>query len=150
MNINVCYLLAFVIGAGLSVQIGLNSQLRVGLGSPVMAALASFVVGIVVLFTLAFVFQRQQSMDALAAVKNIPWYNWMGGFLGAFYVAGVVFIAPRIGVANTTALVVAGQLLVALVLDHFGVLGFMQQTLTLMRALGVCVLVIGVMLILRN
>ena len=150
MNSNIYCLLAFIIGIGLSVQTGLNSQLRAALGSPIMAALASFLVGSFALMMYAFIFQRQQSIDCLINAKGIPYYKWVGGLLGACYVAGVILVAPRIGMANTTALIVAGQLLFALILDHFGLLGFMQHSFSVLRLLGVCFLVVGVTLILRN
>lgn len=150
MNSNIYYLLAFVVGVGLSIQTGLNSQLRTALGSPIMAALISFIVGGFVLLAYAFIFQRQQSIACFANMGTIAWYKWVGGFLGAFYVAGVIFVAPQIGIANTTALVVAGQLIFALLLDHFGWLGFNQHSLSFVRVIGVGLLVLGVMLILRK
>ena len=51
-------------------------------------------------------------------------YKWTGGIIGAVYVCCVIILAPKIGAANTLGLVVGGQMVLAIILDHFGLLGF--------------------------
>lgn len=151
MNTSIYYVLAFLIGIGLSVQIGLNTQLRTALGNPIAASLVSFLVGTLALVIYALVFQRELFSDFIPNIKGgIAWYKWAGGLFGALYIAGMILIAPQIGVANIVALSFAGQLLFALVLDHFGLLGFSMHALNQMRVLGACLLIAGTILILRN
>lgn len=151
MNTSIYYILAFLIGIGLSVQIGLNSQLRIALGNPIAASLIAFLVGTFFLVIYALIFQREGFVNCLSNIKEgITWYKWVGGLFGALYIAGMILIAPQIGVANIVALSFTGQILFALVLDHFGLLGFSMHSLNAMRVLGACLLIAGTMLILRN
>jgi transporter family-2 protein len=73
----------------------------------------------------------------------------VGGLLGAFYVTVVAFLAPRLGVAATLGLAVAGQMLAALALDRAGALGLDVRPITGARALGAALLVAGVVLVRR-
>ncbi len=149
MNAGICYILAFLIGIGLSVQVGLNTQLRTALGSPIMAAIISFIVGTLLLIIYALIFERD-SFNSLSGLRTVSWYKCAGGLMGAFYIAGIILLAPRIGVTSITALVVGGQLLFALLLDHYGLFDFAQYPINSLRILGACLLMVGVMLILRN
>ena len=149
MNHSFYYLLAFCAGGALSVQLGVNSQLKAVLGHPVMAALVSFLVGTVALIMYFLLFQRE-SLSTVANLSGMAWYKWSGGLIGAMFISGVIIIAPRIGAANTAALVVAGQVLLALLLDHYGLLGFIQHPFNMMRFIGAALLIGGVFLILKN
>lgn len=71
----------------------------------------------------------------------------MGGLLGAFFITSVIVSVQRMSVANLLALVVAGQLITALLFDHFGILGVKQSPVTLTRALGALALIAGAYLI---
>lgn len=150
MNISYIYFaIAFLVGGALSIQAGVNSQLGKVVGNPIIATLITFLVGTVALIAYILVFQRQ-GLDCFSNLKGLAWYKWTGGIIGAFFVAGIVFVAPQIGVANATALVIAGQIVFALFLDHFGLLDFAQHSMNSMRLLGSGLLVAGVILILRN
>ncbi len=149
MNTSIYYALAVCAGLALATQAGVNSQLRTSLGSPVMAALISFMVGSFALLIYILLFQRQ-SLEALTNLQTISWHKWTGGLIGALYVTGVIIVAPKIGATNTAGLIVAGQILFALFLDHFGLLGFVQHTFNGMRLAGAALLIAGVFLILKN
>ncbi|MDF1505573.1 DMT family transporter [Roseisolibacter sp. H3M3-2] len=140
--------LTLLVGALLALQAGVNTQLRVALGDPGLAALVSFLVGTLSLALLVLA-QRPALPDA-AALARVPWYAWTGGALGAVYVATVTVLAPRLGAATLTILVVAGQLAMSLVLDHFGLLGFARRPLELGRAAGVALVLAGALLTLRK
>jgi transporter family-2 protein len=141
------YLLAFAAGLVLTIQVGANSTLRTALGNPAMATLTSFVVGLlgVVLF---LVFTRAD-LPTRAALSAAPAWAWVGGLLGAFYVATTVIVGPRLGAAALLALTVLGQLLASLVVDHYGWLGFPQHSMSVVRLLGAALLFVGVLLIVR-
>ena len=141
------YLLGLGVGAGLVAQVGMNSTLRALLGSPIVAALISFLVGSLALGVYAALSRAPLPLRAQLAV--VPAWAWLGGVLGAFYVASSVIIGPRLGAATLLALVVLGQLATSLLVDHFGWLGFPHHPLTVMRVLGAGLLFGGVLLITR-
>ena len=67
--------------------------------------------------------------------------------LGAFYVTSVIILVPKIGVALTFGLVVAGQLGLSLMLDHYGLLGLPVHAINWQRLVGVLLIIVGVVLI---
>ncbi len=141
------YVLAFMAGLLLTVQVGLNAALRNAFGNPGTAALANFMVGTVGLFVYLLIARAE--WPSRAAMGGAPAWAWLGGLLGAFYVASSVVVGPRLGAAALLALTVFGQLVASLVVDNYGWLGFPQHPLTLARVAGVALLLAGVVLIVR-
>ena len=142
-------LLAFVIGMATTVQAGVNSQLRVAIDNPILAAIISFSGGLTVLI-FAFALFNTGPVPALEDFRQVSWWKFFGGAFGAFYVFSVIFIVRDLGPANMLALAVAGQLLAAIVIDHYGWLGFSVHHVSPLRLVGVAFLVVGVYLILKN
>jgi transporter family-2 protein len=142
------YLLAFAAGVVLIVQVGVNTTLRGALGAPVVAALISFLVGSVALA--AFLILNRTTWPARAQWTAIPWWAWFGGILGAFCVVSTIMAGPRLGAAALLALIVFGQLVTALLVDHFGWLGFPQHSVTALRLLGALLLFGGMLLIVHR
>lgn len=136
-----------IAGGATALQAPTNARLALAVGSPVNAALISFTVGTVVLLIAALVLQTRPD---LGAARALPWYAWMGGVYGAMFVVAAAFGVPRLGVATTIVLMVAGQLLVSLVLDHFGAFGVPRQPLNWSRVAGVALVVAGVLLVRRG
>jgi transporter family-2 protein len=141
--------LAFLIGISNTVQSGVNAQLRESLNNPILAAIISFAVGLIVLL-IAFSLFNQNPVPAFSDLKQVPWTRFLGGVFGAFYVVTVVFIIRHIGPANMICLVIAGQMIAAVTIDHFGLQGFAVHQITLPRMAGAVLLVAGVYLILKN
>ena len=135
---------ALGIGARLAGQVGVNASLGKHLGQPVLAALASFSIGTLALFIYTLVLRLP--WPAPSSVTGFPWWVWLGGLMGAVYVTASVILAPRLGVAVFTALVVAGQLVAALVMDHYGWLGMEVLPVTPGRLVGALLLAAGVVL----
>jgi len=140
-------LLALIAGALLTVQVGLNATLRSAFGSAAIATLANFAVGILAL--LAFVLAMRTPLPAREAFAGAPWWAWLGGALGAFYVAAVTIAGPRLGATVLIAVTVLGQLVAALLVDQYGWIGFPQQSITPARILGCALLLGGVYLVSR-
>ena len=138
---------ALFVGALLPIQAALNSKMGKTINNPIAAAFISFVVGTIALCFYLLI--TKQSFYFQTAYKQAPWYAWLGGLLGTFYVAASIIILPRLGVALTFSLVIFGQLLIALIMDHFGVLGVEIRTINFYRILGVLFLIAGVVLIRR-
>lgn len=140
-------ILAVVAGAVLPVQAGLNVQLGKSVHQPIFAAFASFLVGSLgLLIYLAFL---KFDFGSIAQARTVSPVVWIAGLLGAFYVAAVIILAPKLGTALTFSLVVAGQMVISLILDHYGLLGLPVKQINWPRFLGVVFLIIGVLLIRR-
>lgn len=141
------YLLAIAVGAGLTLQIGMNSTIGAGLGSSLAASVVNFVVGLLALVVALFATGARLAPGGAASV---PAWAWFGGLFGAAYVASVTVLGPRIGAVTLLALVLLGQMATALAVDHFGIVGFPQNAITPSRLLGVVLLVVGVLLVARR
>ena len=135
-------------GATLAVQVGLNATMRDHAGSPMGAALVNFAVGTV--FLLVAVMFGRNSLAAIAGATAAPWWAWGAGILGGLYIAASAAFGPLIGGATFLALIVAGQMLAALALDHYGLLGFPVRPLDAGRAAGALLVVAGMFLLARN
>lgn len=140
-------LVALAAGAALPVQAGVNAAMGRYVGRPEWAAFVSFAVGLVGLG--AWLFALRLAPPPALAVARAPWWAWTGGLLGAFYVSIIVLLAPRLGVAATLALSVAGQMIAALPLDQVGAFGLELRPITGTRLLGAALLVVSVVLIRR-
>ena len=141
------HLIAALVGAGLTVQVGMNATVRLAIGSPMLAAIVNFVVG---LAGLAIVALASGARWTPGSAATVPAWAWFGGLLGAAYVASTTVLGPRLGAATLLALTLAGQMAAALAVDHYGVIGFPQSPLTASRQVGAALLVAGVLLIMRR
>lgn len=137
-------IMAFVSGAFLPIQAGLNTRLGKSIESPVYASMISFIVGAVAV--LLYIFFTKQHVS-WSGIKTVPAYAWIGGALGAFYVTVIVLAFPKIGPALTFGLVVAGQMVIAVILDHFNILVTQQHSINIWRILGVLMIIGGVIVI---
>ena len=136
-------LFGLLAGAMLPIQFGINAQLATWVGGPLRAAFVSFLVGATALFVVVLVAARGWPDRA----GDAPWWVWTGGLLGAFYVLGSIVTAPRLGAATLVALILAGQAIASLAVDHFGWVGFDEQPVTLLRVVGMLFLAGGVALV---
>lgn len=139
--------LAFIVGMGLVVQVGLNMAVARAIGGAPIAALANFLVGSVLLALMLLALR--QDLPSREQLGAVPWWAWLGGLLGAMYVATATFAGPRIGALLLLALTFSGQLVGSMLVDHFGLLGFPQQSISTSKLLGVLLLCGGVVLIAR-
>jgi transporter family-2 protein len=139
--------LALAVAAGfvLPTQAGINSRLNLWTQSPILSAAISFAVGTMALVTYAVIVRVP--LPAVNTLKYHPWWIWTGGLLGAFLVAASVVLAPKLGAAAMIALIISGQMLASLVLDHFGLIGYTVHPINWIRICGVALLVAGVVLI---
>jgi transporter family-2 protein len=143
---NIAYILiAFSVGVALSVQAAVNGQLAVAMGGNTLAAaFYSFLTGTIVLTVIAVL--NGNLMIALSVLPKQSWEYLIGGLLGAAAISGTILLAPRIGLANLLALVIAGQLLSSLAIDHFGILGGAVRPVSVIKAIGALVMISGVLL----
>ena len=141
------YLVPLVAGALLPLQAIANDGMRRAGGTPEWAALVSFSVGTVSLAV--FYALQRHGLPPWSALAAAPWWAWVGGCLGAVYVGSVAFLVPRLGVATTTTLLIAGSVFAALALETVGAGGTPARPLSIGRVLGAVLLVAGVLLVKR-
>ncbi len=137
-------LLALLIGAFLTVQLGVNNTLKVALHAPIWAGFVSFFVG-----SLALLLAGLVSRTPFPAKLEVPVWAWTGGLLGAVYVVLSIVLVDKIGAATLTGCVVAGQIAASLLVDHFGWLHVPQHSISPGRLAGVLLLGLGVWLVKR-
>lgn len=140
-------LLALAAGAMMPTQAATNHKMALVVDSPVLAAFISFFVGTLALFV--YLLLAGSPVTNLAAARNAPTVAWVGGLLGAFFVAAAVTLVPRLGVAMTFSLIIAGQMIVTLIIDHFGLLGVPVKEVSIPRIGGILLITAGVVLIRR-
>jgi len=132
--------------------IGLAGGVAIGLQSP-MASLITQRLG---LFESVFIVHLGGAVIALIPIliygsklgqwRNVPWYTLGAGFFGLVVIGSISFMIPRIGVAAAITTIIAGQLLVGTILDHYGLLGAAAKSLDGTRAFGLLVVLAGVWL----
>jgi transporter family-2 protein len=140
-------ILPLIAGAFLPLQAGINGQVARQLGGVMSAALLSFSVGTLALLCVVL---AQRGAPTLQALKGIAWWQLSAGLLGAFFIATAAFTGPRIGATLFMALVLAGQLGMALLLDHFGWAGFREAPISLGKVAGLLLVFAGVWMIRRG
>ncbi len=138
-------LFGFAAGAMLPIQFGINAQLASWVESPLRATLVSFAVGTAALFLVMVAGYRDWPSGG--SIAGAPWWVWVGGLLGAFYVLGSVVAAPKLGAATLVAVILAGQVVASLLVDHFGWVGFEENPATPGRLLGMGLVAAGVALV---
>lgn len=139
--------MAFMSGALMPLQAGINGLLAKEISSVLNAATLSFAVGTVALLTLALI---KRDWVSVQAFKDLHWWHWAGGLLGAFFVFTAAFVAPRIGALLFMTLVLLGQLSSAVFLDHQGWIGFKEAPVNLGKLLGLVLILGGIWIIRRS
>ena len=138
-------LLAVVlVGVGIAIETPTNALLGKSSGSVLLASLASFVVGAGALALAALVKRPQLSAGWMA---QTPWYAWTGGLYGAFLVLASAWATPKLGAGTTLVVIVASQVTLGVVLDHFGILGLEPHPASWLRLAGVAVVAAGALLV---
>ena len=139
---------ALLTGAAIAVQALANTRLSVALGAPMWGAIGQFVVGLLLLIVVAVVVRQPPA--TMNGLTRMPLWAWVGGGVGALFIFVSIVLTPRLGTALTLATITVGQLLAALVLDHYGLLGAPVVRLSLPRVLGAVCLLVGIVLMRRG
>ena len=138
----------YALGAGAGVsfifQQAVNSNLRGEIGSPWWAGFISYLGGTIVMFGMV-VALREPWLSA-PALSRTSWMSWTGGLFGAIYIAVSILLLPRLGATMVVALIVLGQMVGAMLFDHFALLGVPETPISLTRLAGAALLIGGVVL----
>ncbi len=132
-------------GVGLSLQMAWNARLRIATGSPVLTTIISV---IVTLLSLGVVWgSGATDRGTLPPFHSLPKWAWFGGVFAGYYLVAALIGIPKLGTAAVFALVIAGQVVSALVLDSTGAFGVPRIPMSMFRIVGIVLLLIGVILI---
>lgn len=144
---NIIYILMGVLGGMcLAIQGGVNSQLNIMWAqNPILAAAISFTVGAIALILVVLILRIP--IPRKIKNTNVKWWHWTGGLFGGYLVFAATFLAPIVGAGMLVGLILVGQLSTAVILDHFGLLGFEKKPINVRKIVGVVVLATGVVLI---
>ncbi|ARV61096.1 hypothetical protein BZZ01_22950 [Nostocales cyanobacterium HT-58-2] len=146
MNGRTIYLLAALAGGAiLPVQVALNTLLRRFVGEPMQVTFISYLAG--TLASLVICLLARYPLPAATSLAQTSWWMWIGGCLGTLYVWSTIFATPKIGAALALALTIAGQMIAALLLDHYGAIGLTRYAASPTRIAGVVFVVLGVSLV---
>ncbi|WP_286238075.1 DMT family transporter [Neptuniibacter halophilus] len=137
--IGVCVVL--LAGAMLPLQAGINSHLARFSGSALWASAISFMIGCVALIAVNMALRT--TTPSMIQLKDAPAWAWIGGLLGAFFVTAMAMFAPKLGASTLVALVIGGQLVTAVLLDHFGLAGYEVSETSLTRIAGLVLVGVG-------
>jgi transporter family-2 protein len=139
--------IALIAGMALPVQTAINAELRTAVGSPYLAAMISFLVGATVLCSVSLAMDHTIIPNRTVFTK--PWWIWTGGALGVILVLANVILMPKIGSALTVGITLAGQLIIAIVIDHFGWFHLPIHEINMPRIAGVVLILAGIFLVQR-
>jgi len=137
-------IVAVVSGLTMAIQGSLNSVL----GKTVGQLEATFIVHIIATVLVAvLLFVLSLGKGDLSQLSEAPWYTYLGGVLNVIILYGVMYSIPNLGVANATTAIVAGQVLTAILVDHFGLFGLEKIDFQWIQLVGLLLLAVGVKLL---
>ena len=138
-------LAALCVGGLVPIQGAINAHLGKTLNHPLQATFVSFFGAVVILIVLLLALSP--SLPSMAQLKSIPFIYYTGGAYGVVFVTMILMLAPRIGIANTVVAAIVGQLILSVILDHFGAFGLARHPVSGLRILGCAGLLISLYLI---
>jgi transporter family-2 protein len=139
--------LAVAAGLAGSIQVALMSRLGERIG--VLEALgfsAALTGGLAVIVLLL----ARQSLAGFSRAVHQPWWMLLGGVAGLLIVFTVTFAGPRIGVAATVGILIAGQLVMGAAIDRWGLFGSQKVAIHSPRMIGLALLAAGAALSLKK
>ena len=138
-------IIALCAGGLVPIQGSLNAHLSEGLNHPLQASFISFLGAVILLGIILLALSAP--LPTIGQLKAVPPLYYTGGIYGVLFVTTILVLAPRIGIANTVVAAIVGQLVLSIILDHFGLFGLIRRPVNAYRLLGCAGLVISLYLI---
>jgi transporter family-2 protein len=110
-----------------------------------LAALTNTTVASLVLLVAVIVLRVP--LPHVSGLVSAPWWAWTGGCLGAFFVLSSLVLAPKLGAAAFVSTTIVGTMVASLAIDHYGIIAYRAQPVTLMRFMGGVFVVTGMIMI---
>ncbi|WP_427871326.1 DMT family transporter [Listeria aquatica] len=138
-------LMGFIAGMLSPIQTSINGKLRMAVGSPFLASFISFLVGTILLFLICLLIEKRVTFK-VRGVGKIPFWVFTG-IMGVVFVTSNILLLPLLGSAMTVVLAICGQMVIALIIDHFGFFGVIKHPINRYRIIGVLAMIAGILLI---
>jgi transporter family-2 protein len=133
-------LVAFFLGIVMSIYLPMNSSVSRYLGSSIAASALFYIVALATTLAI-FVFSGEY--QSLQKIKNVPGYLYLAGFISAFMIIGTTIIIPRIGARKFFILLVSGQILMAVLVSHLGILESPKDPVNIKKFIGAALVITG-------
>jgi transporter family-2 protein len=140
--------LALITGALIPIQAATNAAFSKSIGNPLTTGLMVFVIGLIGM--LLFILASRTALPTPGQLAAAPGYSYLGGIIVATYVVMITILAPRIGVGTAIALIVTGQIICAVLIDHFGLFSVTPRSLDMTRLGGVLLMLGGIYLVMKK
>ena len=140
MQTTIYIVLAFSMGLIMSIYLPMNSSVAKYIGSTITANVTFFFVA---LLTSALIFLLSGQFNTINHLKDVPAFLYLAGFVSAFVVLGTTFLIPHIGARKFFILLITGQILMAIVVSHFGLLESPQDPINLKKMIGAVLVLTG-------
>ena len=140
--------LALITGALIPIQAATNAAFSKSIGNPLITGIMVFIIGLVgmVLFTLL----SRTPFPMRQQLTSAPLYSYLGGLIVATYVVMITILVPRIGVGAAIGLIVTGQIICAVIIDHFGLFNVAVRTISITRLAGIFLMIAGIYLVMKK
>lgn len=145
--------IAAAAGAANPLQAGANAELNKGLGQPMLATLWVYVSGLAGVVLVAVVLRQlapEPMRRAIGLAAQVPWWAWLGGVISIGCTVAGLMLAQKLGSGVFTTISVTAGILMSVLLDQFGWMGFRQHAASPTRIVGCCLVVAGVWLVARS
>lgn len=140
------YVFAIAAGSANPLQSGASSQLNKGLSSPVWAAFFVYASGLAGILVIQLIVRQAWPGHRFGSAE-VPWWAWAGGVLSIASTLTGLTLAQKMGSGLFTGLSLTASLVTSVLLDHFGLMGFKQHSLSGTRAIGAGLMIVGIWLI---
>lgn len=149
MKNDIIYLaLAIITGALIPIQAATNAVFSKSIGNPLITGLMVFIVGLIGM--IVFIIISRTSFPTPQQLISAPTYSYLGGIIVATYVVMITILTPRIGVGSAIALIVTGQIICAILIDHFGLFNVQVRTIDTGRIMGIVLMIIGIYFVMKK
>jgi bacterial/archaeal transporter family-2 protein len=137
--------LAMLAGAATAYQPGINAKFAEYAGAKPWGGFNNFLTGLLAMTVVLLIFRP--AVPAVSKLGQGPWWMWLGGLCGAFFVTLALILVPKMGASVYLSTMIAGQLVASVIIDHFGHVGLAERHITPGRIAGVLLIVGGMTLI---
>ncbi|WP_172196094.1 DMT family transporter [Saccharibacillus qingshengii] len=136
------YLLALLAGAALSFEGAIYAELGKSIGQ-VETSFYNFAMGTIIVGLLWLFFGKGD----ITHVRRAPKWSLLGGLLGVVYLTSIVVSVPFVGVGVTMVAVIIGQLIMSMVIEHYGWLGSEPTRVNKEKVFAVLAMTVSLLLI---
>ena len=140
MQNTIYIVIAFSMGLIMSIYLPMNSSVAKYIGSSITANVTFFFVA---LLTSVLIFLLSGQFNTINHLKDVPAFLYLTGFISAFVVLGTTFLVPHIGARKFFILLITGQILMAIVVSHFGILESPKDPINMQKMIGAVLVLTG-------